>query len=269
MNAFTNLSESFKETYVTLSEEMLVESRIDFLKEQNKTISTDHDTLATHHDAGAIIDHFAEHADPTKNKAHTQYIIGLYKNKSIRQEDAPSIKETLTNFEKYKGKLQADEKQLTPKAYPRISDVRAKLAPHLGLPTTNAEAREHLKNNLDIPGKHPLVYEDDTIKVYHNADKETAKKIYCSATDPKPGPHNTEWCTSRDTSNNKFDDYLKEHGGKYHVIHRKSDGAVFQLHPQSNQFMDKDDNPISADDFKSIAPSFHKAKKLHPEMMED
>ena len=255
--------------YIMTNESILLEDRLDYLVKNTKPLSTDHDPLAVHKETPDIIKHFAEHGDPTKNKAHTQYIVGLYRNKKIRQEDAPSVKEDLTNFEKYKGKLAPEDKQLTTTKYPSISDVRAKIAPHLGAPTTNKEAVAKLRDNLDIPGKHPLVYEDDKVKIYHNADKETAINIYCSTKDKNTGPHPTEWCTSRRTENNMFDHYLKSEGGKYHVIHRKSDGAVFQMHPQSNQFTEKNGDEISHENAKTILPSIHKAWEKHPEMLED
>lgn len=253
--------------YVMMNESILLEARIDYLKANTKPLSTDHDPLAKHKETPDIIQHFADNADPTKNKQHTQYIVGLYRNKAIRQEDASAIKETLTNFEKHKGKLDSNDRQLTAANYPRISDLDAKLKPHLGTASTNKEATQQLKDNTNIPGKHPLVYEDDKIKIYHNADKETAKKMYASTKDKKPGAFPSEWCTSRDTEHNMFDDYLKSEGGKYHVIHRKSDGKIFQIHPQSNQFHDANNDDISAEDFKSIAPSFHKAIEKHPEII--
>lgn len=249
--------------YILMNESILLEDRLDYLKKNTKPLSIDHDHLAQHKDTPSIIQHFADNGDPTKNKSHTQYLVGLYRNKTIKQEDAPAAKEVLSNFEKHKGKLSPEDKQLTAAKYPKLSDVREKIAPHLGTATTKAEANKQLADNLNIPGKHPLLYEDDKIKIYHTADKETAQKIYCSSSDPKPGPHPTEWCTSRKTDNNRFDDYNSS--GPLHVVHRKSDGAVFQYHPETTSFMDKDDNEISTDDFKSIAPSLHKAwEKILP-----
>jgi hypothetical protein len=236
-----------------------LEDRLQYLKDNTKPLSTEHDTLATHKTTPDIIQHFADVGDPSKNKQHTQYLVSLYAKKAIRQEDAPSAHETLTNFDKYKSKLKPEERVLSTKTYPTLGDLREKLKPHVGLPATNKEAVAHLRDNLNIPGKHPLVYEDEHVKIYHNADKATAKKIYCSSSDPKPGPHPTEWCTSRDTANNMFDQYLERHGGAYHVIHRKKDGAVWQLHPESNQFEDAQGKTISDEDLLSVGPSLHNA----------
>jgi hypothetical protein len=254
--------------YVLMNESILLEDRLEYLKQNTKTLSTDHDTLAKHKDTPSIVQHLADNADPTKNKAHTQYAVGLYRNKALKQEDAPRLKDALTDFEKYKGKLKPEEKVVNTKNYPTITHIENVIAPHKGTPVTSKEKTAHLRDNLNIKGKHELKYEDDNIKIFHNADKETAKKIYCSKNDPKPGPHNTEWCTSRDTKNNMFDHYMSQSpGSKYHVVHRKSDGAVFQYHPESNQFMDKNDDPISHEDFQSISPSLHKAWKEKPELI--
>ena len=64
---------------------LLVEDRMDFLKEKNPVIDTSHDALAQHHDSADIINHIAEHGDPTKKKIYTQWTLDQYKKKNIRQ----------------------------------------------------------------------------------------------------------------------------------------------------------------------------------------
>lgn len=266
MQSFNKVTEA-SIAYIMMNESILLEDRLQYLKDNTKPLSTAHDTHATHKDTPAIIQHFADHGDPTKNKVHTQYLISLYKAGKIRQEDAPAIKETLSHFEKHKPNLTSTEKQLNAKNYPSISDVRKVVAPHIGKAVTNSEKRDELKNNLDQPGKHELQYEDDKIKIFHLKDKHTAQSIYGSTSDPKPGACPTEWCTSRQTKDNMFDHYNKQ--GPLRVVHRKDDGAVFQYHTQSNQFMDKDDNTISDNDLKTIKPSLHKAWETHPKTLSE
>lgn len=249
--------------YILLCEGILLEDRLQYLKDNTKPFDISHDPHAEHKDHSAIIDHFAK-ADPTKNKQYTQYVLGLYKAKAVRQEDSDRIKDSLSSFDRYKHKLSPEKKQLTVKNYPTTSSIHDAVKPFIGTAVTKAEKRDELKQNLHIPEKHELKYEDDHIKIFHLKDKETSKKLYCSKNDSTPGPHPTEWCTARDTSNNMFDRYHQQ--GPIHVIHRKSDGAVFQYHANSNQFMDKDDNEISDKDFGSIHKSLHKAWAQHPEL---
>lgn len=252
--------------YVMMNENILLEDRLDYLKANTKKLDTSHDTTAKHQETPDIIQHFADNADPTKNKQHTQYIINLYKNKKIRQDDAPGIHDVLSNYEKYKGKLTPEDRQLSTTKYPRISDLQDKIAPHLGTMASKKQAEK----TLEQPG-HTLVHEDDKIKIYRlektKEGKEASKALYGGGSER--GSTGTNWCTAaRSDDRNYFDEYLKE-GGRYHVIHRKSDGAVFQMHPQSNQFHDAKNNDISPEDFKSIAPSLHAAWEKHPEMLED
>ena len=261
MTHFNSVTEA-SISYIMMNESILLEDRIQYLKDNSKPLSTDHDTLASHKDTPSIIQHFADNGDPTKNKKYTQYLVGLYRNGKIRQEDAPALKETLGHFDKYRSQFSPEDKQLTTKNYPSISDVRAKVSPHIGKAVTNQEKRDEMKENLDQPGKHELKFEDDKIKIFELKDKNASQSIYGSNSDPKPGACPTEWCTARQTPSNMFDHYNKE--GPLHVIHRKEDGAVFQYHTASQQFMDKDDNDIKKEDFMSIAPSFHKALKKNP-----
>lgn len=244
--------------YVLSNESLLLEDRMDYLKQNTKPLSTDHDTLAKHKDTPSIIQHLADHGDPTKNKSHTQYLIGLYRNKTIRQEDTPRIHTALTDFEKYKGKLKPEEKQLTTKVYPSIASVEDKIAPHLGTMASKKEAQR----TLDQPG-HKLVHDDKDISIYHLTDAEASKALYGGG--HQRGGTGTSWCTAARSEGNMFKNYAEE--GPIHVVHRKSDGAVFQYHPESNSFMDAKDDPISAEDFKSIAPALHAAWKKNPSLI--
>lgn len=244
--------------YVMLNEDILVEDRIQYLKDNTKTLDTSHDTTGEHKDTADIVQHFADHGDPSKNKSNTQYAVALYRNKVIRQEDAPRLKNAITDFEKYKGKLKPEDKQLTTKNYPNIASIEDTIAPHQGTMTSKKEAQK----TLEQPG-HKLVHDDKDIAIYHLTDAEASKNVYGGG--HQRGGTGTSWCTAVRSDNNNFKQYADQ--GKIHIIHRKSDGAVFQMHPESASFMDHKDNPISADDFKSIATPLHAAWKKNPDLI--
>ena len=246
--------------YIMIQENLLLEDRLAYLKDNTKTLSTDHDTTGVHKTTADIVQHLADHADPSANKVHTQYAVGLYRNKAIRQEDAPRLKAALTSFDKYKGKLKPEEKQLTTKNYPNIASIEDKVAPHEGTMTSKKEAQK----TLDQPG-HKLVHDDKDISIYHLTDAEASKNLYGGG--HQRGGTGTSWCTAARSDNNMFSQYHSQ--GPIHVIHRKSDGAVFQAHPESNSFMDAKDNPISAEDFKSISVPLHAAWRAKPELLGD
>lgn len=92
------------------------------------------------------------------------------------------------------------------------------------------------------------VYEDQYVVVYIPHTWEAARKI----------GGDTHWCTAS-SNDHYFNHYLNRYGGEYYDIIRKSDGAKFQLHPESKQFMDSDDKPIS---FTSVFNSRKEAAGL-------
>ena len=64
----------------------------------------------------------------------------------------------------------------------------------------------------------------------------------------KPFGEFTNWCT---TSSNGYyyDRYLNQYGGEYYILLDKTDGALYQFHFESNQFMDETDSSINMDAF--------------------
>ena len=253
--------------YITESDiAFLVEGKLELLKNQNPNISTEHEHSSDIKTGAAdIIDHLAS-ADPTQNKAHTPYLVSLYKQGKIRQEDTPRIQDTLENFEAHKKFLTPEQKQVNIKRYPSLSDVSDAVIPHMGKQTAKGErkaasdTRKEMLDNLDIKGKHELVLNHPQADIYNLKDKDTSTRLYGKGYENKSESHPfaTSWCTAG-SGRNYFDSYKKDGAGagelpnSFFVIHRKSDGEVFQMHPASGQFMDRKDNSISYDDYNSIS----------------
>lgn len=226
-----------------LYEEILEEGRIDFLKQKFPNVNTSHDPYALHKDPHAVIDFLANNVDPSKNKVHTQWLVNQYHRGGFRQEDAGRVRDALVNFDQHKSKLPVEQRDIG--RYGRVSDLENAVAPHIGTANTKAE---RIMGQGEMPGL-TKKYEDENIKIHHLHDKATSCKVFGGE---------TKWCTaSKDEDRNMFDHYNSE--GKLHVITRKKDGAVFQYHVNSNQFMDKNDDPISSKDWDSIKDSVHKA----------
>lgn len=217
----------------------LIENRIDFLKKNNPTIDSSHDHLALHRDPSAIIDHFADNADPTQNKAHTNWILNRYKNKEIRQEDAPRIKDALTKFEQNKSRL--PEKDIN--KYPSLPHLENAVA-QFDSPAKSArqEKKEIKQEGADV------VHSGNGVNIFHLKTPEAAR--YYAA--------GTKWCTS-DAS--MFNQYNKM--GPILMINHK--GRKYQFHNESNQFMDEQDRPVSLD---HLHPDIQDElfKSTHPEM---
>lgn len=217
----------------------LVENRIEFLKKNHPTIDSSHDHLAQHRDASAIIDHFADNADPTQNKTHTNWILNRYKKAEIRQEDAPRIKSALEKFEQNKPRLQ--EKDIN--KYPSLHHLENAVA-QFDTPVKSArqERKEVKQEGVD------LVHSGNGVNVYHLKTPEAAR-YYASG---------TKWCTS---DHNMFNQYNK--GGPILMINHKN--RKYQFHNATNQFMDEQDRPVS---LEHLHPDIQDElfKSTHPEL---
>jgi hypothetical protein len=168
----------------------LLENRLDFLKQNTKNLSTDHDTLAKHKSAPEIIDHFATHADPTTKKTNTAWIVNQYKKGTIRQEDHPRIKSALEGFEKYKSKLPAKDIN----SYKSLGHLEDAVEPHLGSFSSNREEKASIKHEGA-----DLIHDGKDLMVHKLKTKEAACHYGAG----------TKWCTAA-RENNMFDEYHKD-----------------------------------------------------------
>lgn len=221
---------------------VLLENRIEFLKKQHsdKPIDTSHDTLAQHKDSHAIIDHLST-GDPTPKKLHTQWIVNQYKRKNIRQEDVGRVHETLSNFEKYKGKL--PEKDIN--KYKHISDLETHLEPHLG---TEVVSNKQQKKLIKHEGADEL-HNDSELSVHKIKTKEAACHYGAG----------TKWCTAA-KNNNMFDRYNDD--GPLYVVHDKKNNRKYQFHFETRQFMDEQDRPVDLSKLTKDVPSLKKVNEF-------
>lgn len=241
----SQLFENIQQIYESIT---LLEDRMDFLKKNfADKLSTDHDALATHKEPEAIINHFANNADPTKKKVHTQWILNQYNKKNIRQEDAGRIRSTLSDFEKHKSKL--DKKDIG--QYKDIGEVSNAIKPHIGAEVAAKEKVEQAK----IEGHH-LIHKGKDVEVYHTSTEEASKAVY-----GKNG-HDTAWCTAEgDSRGCMFNHYHKQ--GKLYQVHTKNDEkSPYQLHFESNQFMDRHDRSVDINKLAEKHPELRDVKEF-------
>ena len=231
-----------------ISEDLLIENRIEFLKTQHSTLDTSHDTLAKYKDAGDIIDHFAKKADPTPTKAHTQWIVNQYKKKQIRQEDAPQIKSTLKDFADVKDRL--EKKDLN--QYGDIGELRDAVATQKSqaIKATKEKKATVARKSADLE----KMYDSDGVEGYKIPNRESSIRNY----GPAGEKASTHWCTAANSGQNMFNHYK---GGKY-TMHFPN-GEVLQFHHQSNQIMDKYDRPVQESDPRFAPYEHHISKFLH------
>ncbi len=205
--------------------EFLVEDRLPALKKKFSDIDTSHDAGAAHKTADAVVDHFANHADPSPNKQHTQWILQKYKQKDFRQEDAPRIKTALGNFDRYKSKLPVKDIG----GYKKLSDVEDAVAPHVGV----AAAKEETKRLAKHEGT-DLVHKTANCETYHIKTKAAAQAV----------GEGTNWCTAHSEDEYNRFDYYHSLGPLY--VHSFKNGRKFQSHAESSQLMDEKDNDFES-----------------------
>ncbi len=231
---------------------MLVENRVQFLKDKNPEIDTSHDHFAQHKNSSDIIDHFATNADPTPNKSHTQWILGQYKKKNIRQEDAGKINGVLSHFEKYKSKL--DKKDIN--QYKSVDEVDSAVIPHIGSAVTKKEKSEEAATK----GRTLIHSNEEGLKVYRleptPEGKKASQDIYGGGFEL--GGTHTNWCTAGRSENCRFDEYNKH--DTLFTIHTPT-GNVFQASTKIGQLMDSKNQPVKREN-QDIKHVLHALEKI-------
>ena len=165
-----------------------------------------------------------EGVDPSTNKKYTQWMARMYANGSEpRIED---VKSTLADKVKKFNKLNI--KRMLPAGKNDINRYK-----------TATELYDEMDKYPDVEvlekGSSKKEYEDDDVMVVVPEDQKAA--CYWGS--------KTRWCTAVDGRDNYFAHYSKD-GPLYILIpkHPKSDGEKYQLHFDSYQYMDKNDDPV-------------------------
>ena len=240
MKSYQTLLESF---------ELLTEDRIDYLKNQYKDkLSTDHDQLAKHKESDKIIDHFASKADPSTGKVHTQWLVGQYAKKNIRQEDAPQLKSTLNDFALVKDNL--EKKDLN--QYKDVGELRDAIATQKA--TVEKKVKAKKTEAEEKSASMEKLYDEDGVTGFKIPNKAASIKNY----GPQGTLAQTHWCTAANSDNNMFNHYK---GGKY-TMHFPN-GEVLQYHHQSGQIMDRYDRPVQEGDPRFAEHEHHIAKFIN------
>ncbi len=169
-------------------------------------------------------------ADPTASQngmgsftgRYGVWIGNMYANGSIKPGDAPELKSALFTYDKNKTQL------------PQIKDCKSlsELIEWVkDLSDDFKSVRKQSKAKADLE----KVYEDDEWVVYVPHSHAAARR----------GGEGTHWCTA--SENDNYYNMYSKHGPLYINV-RKSDGAKFQFHFESDQFMDANDTSAQLND---------------------
>ncbi len=198
-------------------------------------------------------------ADPTsmmddghdKMGKYSKWLINLYLKGGLKLEDLYKVTKYLTTFDKYKSKLEVKDINKVI-SLPGLFDI-VKNYIDSDEPASNREVEKQAKKDAI------RFYEDEN----HLIIIPKSEKAACYY------GKGTEWCTAADEGYNAFD-YYNAQGNLYIIFIKGSDDGEgrqikYQLHVQSGQFMDVNDNEAYVADVlpESLFKKIIENEKLH------
>ena len=183
-------------------------------------------------------------ADPTYNEQKSQkmgkygkWLLNLYKQGKLKNEDLYKATDYLSYFVKYYNKIAEKDINKLPdlpslynviKPYKEASDNGEEIT------TSKSDEVRRIKEDAE------KVFEDNQWLVVVPHTQEAS--CYYGK--------NTQWCTAATDSYNMFNQYNNK--GTLFINIRKTDGKKFQFHFETNSFMDETDTPIRTPIAKTI-----------------
>lgn len=187
-------------------------------------------------DETSIVKYLADKIDPTKKKVYVLWLARMYSTKAFKLEDTGKIRSSIELFDKAKAKI--ENKDLN--SYKSLSQLYTVLEPF-----ENAEP-EDLESKTQ---KEKSVKKDATVFIDEPDFKVIIPKSQAAACVYGSG---TKWCTAAD-KDNMFDHYAKD--GELFIVMAKIGGQQrkFQIHYESESFMDEKDEAISKKDISALS----------------
>ena len=164
-------------------------------------------------------------SDPTFKQTRRGSFVGrygvwignMYANGGIKLGDIPELKSALVTYDKNKTQL------------PQIKDCKS-LSELIEWVKDLSDDFKPVRKQSDAKENLEKAYEDDEWVVYVPHSHAAARR----------GGEGTRWCTASE-NDYYYNSYSKQ--GPLYINIRKSDGARFQFHFESSQFMNADDEP--------------------------
>jgi hypothetical protein len=200
------------------------------------------------HDVDALkVVQMLAHADPTPNHEYLPWIARLYANKNLRAEDMYPLMVRLSYFHANKARFEKKD----------IESYRTRAEFNMAVATAAGESRtskvksgKKFAKDIKAMGAVKLVstpnLEIIELKTY------AAMSRYCAG---------SEWCFSTNKGARTFNEYKKD--GPLLLLINKQTKEKFALHASSGQFMDVNDEEISAVDLHSfeVMPEYREFMK--------
>jgi len=233
---------------VIMNEEELLENRLEFLQQKfaeplAARAAQDPQAKSV---AGGDVFTFLVNADPSPNKKFVQWLIGLYLKGNLMLEDVYKANEYLQLFLKNVKKLPGPMRDIN--RYKNINDLYDVIEQYEEV-QTQSEINLKLDQKMHGPEHVNIIYNSPTMKVLQLKSKQAA--CYFGK--------NTKWCTAA-RNNNMYDTYAKQ--GPIFIVLVKKENVRFQLHFESNQFMNEKDQSVDMMELGDKYPELKKALGL-------
>lgn len=209
-------------------------ARADFLAKQygDKLQNIQHDPKARGQQPEQLIQELSA-ADPTSNKKYLQFIVKMYVQGAFRLEDVNRLRDDLTTYSKFVSRMPVNQRNVL--AFKSLRDLYNAIKPFQDTeePVSGKQQRKMVKQEgakkiVDTPNFKVLV-----------PTTEEAACFYGKG---------TRWCTAAN-ENNMFKHY-SDQGDLYIIM---AGDRKFQLHMESNQFMDEQDEDVNSEDIQYLS----------------
>ena len=161
-------------------------------------------------------DHIAS-ADPTQKKVYLQWILNLVIKGNIQATDLDKVKQDLTVFEKVKGRIPVDRRDVNRyRGYQDLYDVVKEFGETKSKNDLEREELQRLKKDITT------IYSGPAGHVYIPHTQEASCYL----------GRGTRWCTAATKSTNYFNSYNKS--GKL-IIFILPDGSKYQYHAKGKE----------------------------------
>jgi len=221
---------------------LLYEGRLDFIQHQfgDKILAK----LRNEHNVPANMSHLTHSNDPAKEfvnmvaekdpsrkKIYVQWMINMYLQGKARLDDFHKIGGYLKQFDNPQIRKTLDKKDIG--QYKSVQEMEAAVSHHIEKQQAGANAKHNTKYLIDKPH----------FKVVIPLDHESS----CA------WGEGTSWCTAAEDDKDTFDDHHSQ--GPLYVIITNVAGKErkFQLHPETDQFMNRKDMEVSAKEIDHLS----------------
>lgn len=182
----------------------------------------------------ALVQFFADNFDPTPNNKYLDWILRMYNdyhNVNFFIEDSELVQDILNTFHQFKKHLPVKDIN----QYKTFSELKKAIKPF------ESDISDTLKQKVLGTGEAEILFEADDEKLVHVKTLKASKAF----------ARGTEWCTQYPNMFNRYDEQ-----GPIYIIDTPNPDDRIQIHFESEQVMDIDDNEVDPFKLMDTSPTY-------------